>query len=278
MVYISSIMATPKAKSNVLEMVCRACLKVSKNRLNIFEHRTNDKLVVDMIIDCTSVTIQSGDGYPINICSDCMELLYSAYNFKKMVVQSNVKLVNFYNRKNSQNNNTDDEDVKDELFIKNEQVDSLITTDGVLGEAVLIVDDHQQGEKTVSSEITNFCCKSEDPSQNQMTIKEELFVEKLDGTVIQAQYSSDSDDDNVLFDESNSDSSSSDESSEVECKNEEIRDENERKSRRPTGREGKNAKNLRNHNEKQAEMLDNPDYQRIINSGLSKKQKDRETV
>ncbi|GJQ81007.1 hypothetical protein Trydic_g23435 [Trypoxylus dichotomus] len=265
-------------------MVCRACLKISKNGLNIFEHQKDDKCVVDMIMDCTSVIMEKDDRYPVNICNNCMERLSSAYNFREMVVRSNIKLVNFYNRKvinkeeGSQNNNVDDDEVKNEIFVKNEQVDP-VTTDDLLSKAILIMDNRQASlnllmGKDMSSGVANFCCKNEDTSQTQALVKEELFVEKL------PEYSS-LDEIDGLFDESNSNSSSSDESSETECKNEEVKDENKTKSTSSIVREGKSRKkciNMRNHNEKQAEMLDNPDYHRIINSGLSKKEKDRETV
>ncbi|GJQ81019.1 hypothetical protein Trydic_g23447 [Trypoxylus dichotomus] len=41
---------------------------------------------------CTSVEVFKKDGFPLNICNDCLEKLKSAYNFKEMVLQSHKQL------------------------------------------------------------------------------------------------------------------------------------------------------------------------------------------
>ncbi|GJQ81024.1 hypothetical protein Trydic_g23452 [Trypoxylus dichotomus] len=43
-------------------------------------------------MECTSIEVFKEDGFPVNICNGCLEKLNSAYNFKKMVLQSNIEL------------------------------------------------------------------------------------------------------------------------------------------------------------------------------------------
>ncbi|GJQ81015.1 hypothetical protein Trydic_g23443 [Trypoxylus dichotomus] len=43
-------------------------------------------------MECTSIEIFKEDGFPLNICNGCLEKLKSAYNFKEMVLQSNIEL------------------------------------------------------------------------------------------------------------------------------------------------------------------------------------------
>ncbi|GJQ81020.1 hypothetical protein Trydic_g23448 [Trypoxylus dichotomus] len=43
-------------------------------------------------MECTSIKMFKEDGLPVNICNNCLEKLNSAYNFKEMVLQSNIEL------------------------------------------------------------------------------------------------------------------------------------------------------------------------------------------
>ncbi|GJQ81013.1 hypothetical protein Trydic_g23441 [Trypoxylus dichotomus] len=43
-------------------------------------------------MECTSIEVFKKDDFPLNICNDCLEKLKSAYNFKEMVLQSNIEL------------------------------------------------------------------------------------------------------------------------------------------------------------------------------------------
>ncbi|GJQ81014.1 hypothetical protein Trydic_g23442 [Trypoxylus dichotomus] len=78
--------------ANLIEVICRTCLKMSRQRFPIFEYFHNEKLLSDLIMECTSIEVFKKDGFPLNICNDCLEKLKSAYNFKEMVLQSNVEL------------------------------------------------------------------------------------------------------------------------------------------------------------------------------------------
>lgn len=51
-------MAAQKLENNISDLSCRACLKMKKTRFNIFEHKQNDQLLADMIMDCTHVKVK----------------------------------------------------------------------------------------------------------------------------------------------------------------------------------------------------------------------------
>lgn len=46
-----------KNNSNILELVCRICLKINKVRFNLFKHSQNDRLVSDMLTECLPVKV-----------------------------------------------------------------------------------------------------------------------------------------------------------------------------------------------------------------------------
>ncbi|KRT78812.1 zinc-finger associated domain containing protein, partial [Oryctes borbonicus] len=92
-------MSALNLKSNILELVCRTCLKMNRNRYNIFAHSFNNKLISDLIMECTSIKVAKNDGFPANICSNCLESLNVIDNFKTMANQCDVKLHRFYERK-----------------------------------------------------------------------------------------------------------------------------------------------------------------------------------
>lgn len=46
-----------------------------------------------------SSQIQKDDGYPVNICKNCLDKLNLIKNFKEMVLKSEIKLDNFYRSK-----------------------------------------------------------------------------------------------------------------------------------------------------------------------------------
>ncbi|KAI4455146.1 zinc-finger associated domain (zf-ad) [Holotrichia oblita] len=79
----------PKLKN----LVCRTCLQTNKViYLGIFEHYKHEKLLSDMLRECTAVQVDRYDCLPLYMCNDCIEELLSAWKFKTMVVESDLKL------------------------------------------------------------------------------------------------------------------------------------------------------------------------------------------
>lgn len=50
-------MANLKLKSNILDLVCRICLKLDKDRYNIFEHLNNKHLLANMIMELICIQV-----------------------------------------------------------------------------------------------------------------------------------------------------------------------------------------------------------------------------
>ncbi|KRT78819.1 zinc-finger associated domain containing protein, partial [Oryctes borbonicus] len=94
-ILITSAMANLKLTSNILEIVCRVCLKMHEERYNIFEHSEHNRLLADMVIEIISIQVLKDDGLPKTICTNCFERLKEAYDFKTLAVESNEKLRSF---------------------------------------------------------------------------------------------------------------------------------------------------------------------------------------
>lgn len=65
------------------ELRCRACLGNGIILESIFEQNSAEKL-----FQCAQIEIKRDDGFPQNICADCVLLLETAYKFKLLCVQS----------------------------------------------------------------------------------------------------------------------------------------------------------------------------------------------
>ncbi|KAK9720363.1 Zinc-finger associated domain (zf-AD) [Popillia japonica] len=74
------------------KMLCRTCLQTQEKYHNIFEHSEEDKSISTLLFESTSIQVQANDGYPQNICNSCLNKLNSAYAFKAMVIDSDIKL------------------------------------------------------------------------------------------------------------------------------------------------------------------------------------------
>ncbi|KAK9720375.1 Zinc finger, C2H2 type [Popillia japonica] len=219
-----------ESKNNIMDLVCRTCLKLNKDRYNMFNHSFNNKLISDLIMELTSVSVALGDKFPVNICNTCLVKLNSAYRFKAMVLLSNAKLHNFYKTKLSNTINVEKQEsqpfIKEELLGNNEENISDLFNPLDLKNNYFKMEDLQAFD-----ELT----KSDSPIDTN-EIKNELFQ---------------------ATEEENNDVKPTP-STIVTVK----------RKRRNT-----RLNSPRNVNEKQVELLDNPDYKRIMSMGLTKKEK-----
>ncbi|KAI4471942.1 pr domain zinc finger protein [Holotrichia oblita] len=77
--------------SNKANLTCRTCLKINKSGLGIFNHYEREKLLSEILIECTSVKVEKQDELPQYMCNNCVEKLVSAWDFKVMVIDSAMK-------------------------------------------------------------------------------------------------------------------------------------------------------------------------------------------
>ncbi|XP_044733483.1 uncharacterized zinc finger protein CG2678-like [Chrysoperla carnea] len=60
----------------ISEKICRTCVAEKDNLQAIFN-------VTDMLKVCTSIQVTKNDGLPELICSECIEKLNNAFEFRK---------------------------------------------------------------------------------------------------------------------------------------------------------------------------------------------------
>ncbi|GJQ83433.1 hypothetical protein Trydic_g14212 [Trypoxylus dichotomus] len=65
---------------------------MDRNYFSIFEHRKRNKLLLEMLSECTMIKIERFDGLPMYMCHVCVEKLCSAWDFKSMTIASDLKL------------------------------------------------------------------------------------------------------------------------------------------------------------------------------------------
>ncbi|KRT85272.1 zinc-finger associated domain containing protein, partial [Oryctes borbonicus] len=75
-------------------VVCRTCLQKCQAYFAVYEHYEANKLLSDILTECTALEVKQLDGLPIYMCNDCREKLVSAWNFKLMAIESDRKFRN----------------------------------------------------------------------------------------------------------------------------------------------------------------------------------------
>ncbi|KRT78809.1 zinc-finger associated domain containing protein, partial [Oryctes borbonicus] len=97
----SKPMSGLKLRSNIMQLICRTCLKMHKEKYDIFQHSENNKLVADIIMECVPIKIHKNDDFPIHICNNCLEKVKTSWDFRLSAIESDVKLHNFYKARNN---------------------------------------------------------------------------------------------------------------------------------------------------------------------------------
>lgn len=77
-------------------LICRTCLQMNKGFVNIFTHMENNKLLSQMLEQCTALEIEEKDGLPLYICYSCKEQLMTAWKFRTTAIDSYSKLHSAY--------------------------------------------------------------------------------------------------------------------------------------------------------------------------------------
>ncbi|KAK9744839.1 Zinc-finger associated domain (zf-AD) [Popillia japonica] len=104
------------------KLTCRTCLNMNESCFGIFDHYEREKLLSEILIECTSVKVENQDDLPQYMCNNCVEKLISAWDFKLMVINSALTFRTKLERK------LDDKQVitvKEELVDEYEQPDLL---------------------------------------------------------------------------------------------------------------------------------------------------------
>ncbi|GJQ78676.1 hypothetical protein Trydic_g2718 [Trypoxylus dichotomus] len=73
-------------------VVCRTCLHQSQSYIAIFEHYECNKLLSEMLTECTAVKVEQQNDLPVHMCNDCVQKLIVSWNFKLMAIDSDQKL------------------------------------------------------------------------------------------------------------------------------------------------------------------------------------------
>ncbi|KAI4455153.1 zinc finger and scan domain-containing [Holotrichia oblita] len=75
-----------------VNLICRTCLEMGKTYFNMFEHREREKLLSELLRECIPMKVEKSAGLPSHMCSNCTEKLCVIWDFKSMVMVSNLKL------------------------------------------------------------------------------------------------------------------------------------------------------------------------------------------
>ncbi|GJQ81021.1 hypothetical protein Trydic_g23449 [Trypoxylus dichotomus] len=209
-------------------------------------------------MECVPVTIEKNDKLPPNICNACLEKLDYVYNFREMIIASNKILYGYH--KNNEKGGETEEKIKDNTlqptFIKEE-----------CDEEFFIKDESVESAPSVSIDVgTNFM---EENKQKQVDVAEKPMSNEGDSNQLLQDLNEETngvDDESILLDNFSDHFSNSDDSDyEVE------------KKKLPLKWKAKSGR-LYVYSQRQLQVLDNPDCKRIIESGLTRKEKSRQTV
>ncbi|KAI4466701.1 zinc finger protein [Holotrichia oblita] len=228
--------------TDIFELICRTCLKPNKQLHNIFTHSTNNNLISDLIMDCTPMRVAVNDGFPTNACDDCIGKLNSFNDFKTMVTESDVKLHQLYkNNVFETHDGCDDNRTEISSAIKPE----LNELESVNGNC-----DINESKPVLSDPLDVNNINDNESASNNCTIESEEVITKEEPSIQPELNLEVAGDAGYLND---------DEGAEEPGKNTKF----------------KSSKNV---NEKQVELLNNEDYNKIMAMGLTKKQKQNMTV
>ncbi|KAK9720312.1 Zinc-finger associated domain (zf-AD) [Popillia japonica] len=244
--------------TDIFGKICRTCLKPAKQFHNIFTHSTNNNLVSYLIMDCTPMRVAVNDGFPTNACSDCVAKLNSIYDFKKMVMESDIKLRQSYRNNFSEaNNKCGDHRTDIPLVIKSElnELESVKDNSDVKENISVLCDPVDFNDLSTKHDDTYTECNNDDKAiEFKPVMKEESPIE-LEMNLENACDTS----------ESHSESTFQELSKDGEIG-------------MGGGKIVKRNISSKNVNEQQVQLLNNADYNRIMSMGLTKKEKNRMTI
>ncbi|KRT85236.1 zinc-finger associated domain containing protein, partial [Oryctes borbonicus] len=77
--------------SNKINITCRTCMCTNQIYIGILEHYECNKLLAEMLTECTTVKVEPFDDLPKYMCNNCTEKLISSWNFKSMALNADKK-------------------------------------------------------------------------------------------------------------------------------------------------------------------------------------------
>ncbi|GJQ81000.1 hypothetical protein Trydic_g23429 [Trypoxylus dichotomus] len=204
------------------------------------------------------IKIRKNDGFPVNICDSCLQKLSTMCEFRWLVIQSNIKLENFYSAKSLKSGKQDHIKDRNMICVFNQEIEINERKSRSDGLATFAYDD----ENSLRDSTLALNHSKDTP------IKEEVSSNKVSDIL------------GELLDENIDDSSCNNKPAQVpknEASKEPVRlVEVPLKGVIATRHKKRCYKRLdrsRNINDRQAEMLDNADYKRIVQLPISRREK-----
>ncbi|XP_034839826.1 zinc finger protein 431-like isoform X2 [Maniola hyperantus] len=107
----------------VIKGLCRTCLAKEIELLSVFDYKTSNTRLDNIIASITGIKIKQEDGLPTTICKDCKEKATKAYDFKIHAQKSQDKLTRILKKGSDEDFTIDvvQKDVKLEQFIPDNQ-------------------------------------------------------------------------------------------------------------------------------------------------------------
>ncbi|KAI4460612.1 krab and zinc finger domain-containing [Holotrichia oblita] len=110
----TKIMAMENQGQEIQTVICRTCLQMRDKYFDIFEHSENNISIPNLLLENITIKVEKDDGFPQNICNNCLNKLYAVVAFKNMAVECDNRL-----RKHKEQENTNIpiklEDLTDDL-------------------------------------------------------------------------------------------------------------------------------------------------------------------
>ncbi|XP_044734430.1 zinc finger protein 664-like [Chrysoperla carnea] len=115
------------------ETTCRTCSSDGELH-SIFNNYPFN--IIEMLIEIVDITVFENDNYPQNICTNCLDKLYSAYNFKQQCQETRKKFEEYLN--NLEIKDEFDSNHEQKYFIVNEDIELSNNFDEVKKEKVAV--------------------------------------------------------------------------------------------------------------------------------------------
>ncbi|KRT82849.1 zinc-finger associated domain containing protein, partial [Oryctes borbonicus] len=77
--------------SDGINIACRTCMRTNQNYIGILKHYECNRLIAEMLRECTTIKVEPFDDLPKYMCNNCTEKLISSWNFKSMALDADKK-------------------------------------------------------------------------------------------------------------------------------------------------------------------------------------------
>ncbi|XP_044734426.1 zinc finger protein 93-like [Chrysoperla carnea] len=166
------------------DKICRTCSSSDGELHPLFDNFQFN--VTEMLTDIVNIRVFENDNYPQNICINCLDKLYSAYNFKQQCQETRKKFEEYLNNLDTKDNfdsiheekyfivKEDNElsnfvEVKQEKVFANEDIES---SNNYEKNEFLIDNSYEEG---IENESSNYC--KDEPKEGDNSSEENYFKE-----------------------------------------------------------------------------------------------------